>query len=129
MVNRPSLPYSASPPPQPPRVIGVQLWDWFTPRPTRRALKTRGRSGLIFFSFIFFNNRTIGAFIRIGREIQCLPYAGFFCVRSATPKVEKSTIMYFKTTQSLHLILVQLVSLCVLMFVENDYSYVKKKFM
>ena len=36
---------------------------------------------LIFLIFIFFYHSTkkyIGPMIRIGREIQCLPYAGFF---------------------------------------------------
>ena len=34
------------------------------------------------FLFCLFNNKNIGASIRIGREIQCLPYAGFFLEQS-----------------------------------------------
>ena len=56
------------------RVGGVRLVDWFICGPIRRTLKTMSFSGWIFF----FIKKYIGAFIRIDREIQCLPYAGSY---------------------------------------------------
>ena len=35
--------------------------------------------------FVYFCPFGIGATIRIGREIQCLPYAGFFVISCDTP--------------------------------------------
>ena len=56
-----------------PRVGGVRLEDWCIFWPTHRALKTRSPSGLNFSP-----QKNIGASIRIGQEIRCLPYVGFF---------------------------------------------------
>ena len=57
---------------------GVRLVDWCICGPTPRALKTRSCSGLNFFVKHFIQKKNIGASIRIGREIRCLPYARFF---------------------------------------------------
>ena len=58
-----------------------QLVDWCICGPTCRALKW----GVIPHWF-FFQQRNIGASICIGREIQCLPYAGCFFYTFFTTK-------------------------------------------
>ena len=78
----------------------VQLVNWCICAPTRRAFKTGSRSRLSIFALFF-------AFIRIGREIQCLPYAGFLDFGMAPlfflqrPPFQKITLPASKTKKNL----------------------------
>ena len=104
-----------------PRVGGVQLVDWCTRRPSHRAIKTRSCfrlhpwkahawevldwwTGAFVDQLIEPKNqelfrkksatKNIGASICNGREIWCLPYAGFFllCCHSSLPLPQESTL-------------------------------------
>ena len=55
-----------------PPVGGVWLVDWCIWGPTRRASKNKELFQIKFF--LFLNKKNIGASIRIGQEIRCLPY-------------------------------------------------------
>ena len=55
------------------RLGRFQLVDWCICWPTRGALKMRNN-----FRLIFLKQKNAGASFRIGWEIRCLPYAGFF---------------------------------------------------